>query len=572
MTLVRSLLVENFRCIKSLSWLPEAGVNCLVGPGDSGKSTVIDALDFCIGARRSLQLTDADFHEANTGNSIKIQVTLGALPDELKNFDIYGIYLQGFDRATGRIEPEPRKTLETVLTVQLLIQDDLEPQWTLVSERAMAQGLTRSMSWKDRQLISPTRLGIYNDVNLTWRRGSALTRLTDERADPSIEIAKALRDTRAVFQKRGSQDLKKSLSIVTEIAKHLGLPVGNEVTAGLDAWTLSSTGGTVSLHDDKGLPLRNLGLGSTRLLLAGIQRQAAANSSVVLMDELEHGLEPHRVILLLNTLGSKESPAPLQTFLSTHSPAAIRELSGPQLFVLRMKQEKHVILSVGTANEAQGSVRKFPEALLARTILVCEGASEVGFVRGIDQHRANAGASSISSYGTTLIDGGGNEVFKRAIAFQSLGFRTAVLRDSDVTPTPELEKAFTASGGKVFCWRSGHALEDEMFYSLDVSSIGKLIALAVDEKDEELVDAHIKSASKNHRNLASIREELATNASAETRKILGLASRHKDKKGWYKSVTIMEQVAREVIAPNLTSADPGMRAVVENLFAYLADG
>jgi putative ATP-dependent endonuclease of the OLD family len=63
-------------------------------------------------------------------------VTLGALPDDLKSIVSYGLYLRGFNAATGEIAPEPDAAMETVLTVQLLVESDLEPQWSLVSERA----------------------------------------------------------------------------------------------------------------------------------------------------------------------------------------------------------------------------------------------------------------------------------------------------------------------------------------------------------------------------------------------------------------------------------------------------
>jgi len=55
MTIIRAIEIENFRSIKALSWLPREGINCIVGPGDGGKSTVLDAIDYCLGARRTLQ-------------------------------------------------------------------------------------------------------------------------------------------------------------------------------------------------------------------------------------------------------------------------------------------------------------------------------------------------------------------------------------------------------------------------------------------------------------------------------------------------------------------------------------
>jgi predicted ATP-dependent endonuclease of OLD family len=50
MTVIRAIEIENFRGVKVLVWCPSEGINCLIGPGDSGKSTVLDAIDYCIGA------------------------------------------------------------------------------------------------------------------------------------------------------------------------------------------------------------------------------------------------------------------------------------------------------------------------------------------------------------------------------------------------------------------------------------------------------------------------------------------------------------------------------------------
>jgi predicted ATP-dependent endonuclease of OLD family len=55
-------------------------VNCLIGPGDSGKSTVLDAVDFCLGARRNLAIADTDFYALDATQSVSISVTLGDLP------------------------------------------------------------------------------------------------------------------------------------------------------------------------------------------------------------------------------------------------------------------------------------------------------------------------------------------------------------------------------------------------------------------------------------------------------------------------------------------------------------
>lgn len=575
MARVRAIEIENFRGIKKLTWHPAAGINCLVGPGDSGKSSILDAIDLCLGARRSIQFTDADFHLLDVATPISISITLGELDDGLKNLDAYGMYVRGFDAKTGEIEDEPEESAETVLTVKLTVASDLEPAWTLVSDRANAQGLTRNLNWADRIRLAPTRIGVMADYHLGWRRGSVLNRVSEERADASAALAKAARDARAAFGDQAEDQLGETLAIVTITAKELGIPIGEEIKAMLDAHSVSFSGGTISLHDEDGVPLRGLGTGSTRLLITGLQRKAASRSSIILIDELEYGLEPHRIIRLLGSLGAKETLPPLQVFMTTHSPVALRELSGSQLWVTRDLAEKHCVRLVGTADGVQSTIRLYPDAFLAPNVLVCEGASEVGFVRGLDHHRTANGHDAIAALGTALVDCGGGDAdrpFTRAAAFHALGYRAAVLRDDDNEPTAEVEAAFVADGGMVVAWSDGRALEDELFLSLSDDAVDKLLARAVDLHGEDLIDDHIKSASLNEKTLSDIRTEaLLDGLSPESRATLGKAAKSK-KAGWFKSVTWMEDVARDIVGPDLENADVDFGERVDRIFAWAGDG
>ena len=574
MARVRAADIKNFRGIKELSWFPAAGINCLIGPGDSGKTSILDAIDLCLGARRNIQFTDADFHLLDVETSITIAVTLGELDDDLKNLDAYGMFLRGFDTETGSIEDEPEKDTETVLTVKLTVASDLEPTWTLVSERADAQGLTRNLSWGDRVRLAPARIGVMADYHLGWRRGSVLNRVSEERADASAALAKAARNARAAFGDQAQDQLGETLGIVSATAMELGIPVGENIKAMLDARSVSFSGGTISLHDEGGVPLRGLGIGSTRLLIAGLQRKAAAQSSIILIDELEHGLEPHRIIRLLGSLGAKETPPPLQVFMTTHSPVALRELSGNQLFVARSAADKHDINVVGTADGIQSTIRLYADAFLAPNVIVCEGASEVGLIRGLDQYRTQNGHDAITAQGTALVDcGGGNpdRLLNRASAFHGLGYRAAVVRDDDRKPAAAVEAAFVADGGTVVAWRDGRALEDELFLSLTDDGVGKLIDRAVELHGEELVNEHIKSASQNSCDLNGIRAEaLDDGITHESRVVLGRAARTR-KSGWYKSVTWMEGVACDIVGPDQTNTDAGFTALIESIFAWAGD-
>jgi len=41
------------RTLKSLRWSPDAGINCLIGPGDSTKTTILDVIELCLNPSRT---------------------------------------------------------------------------------------------------------------------------------------------------------------------------------------------------------------------------------------------------------------------------------------------------------------------------------------------------------------------------------------------------------------------------------------------------------------------------------------------------------------------------------------
>jgi hypothetical protein len=570
MTLIRVLEIENFRAIKKLRWLPGAGMNCLIGPGDSGKSTILDAIDLCLGARRSLSFTDADFHAIDFYQPIRIAITLGALDDPLKNIDAYGDFLVGFDAGTGLVEPEPGTGIETALTLQLTVRSDLEPEWTLVSPRAQAAGRTRNLAWADRTRISPARLGVTSGSHLTWRRGSVLSKLTEGKADTSSELTRLAREIRDAFDQKELKELDGSLMLVTAAATEMGVPVGAAVQALIDAGSVSFTGGTISLHDEDGIPLRSLGLGSSRLLIAALQRKAADKATTFLIDELEYGLEPHRIIRLLGALGAKEDVPPLQVFATSHSPTTVTELGAHQLQIVRNKGGEHIVTRASDAGDVQGTIRAHAHALLATSIVVCEGGSEIGIMRGLDQHFTSGGARSLAACGATLVNGNGDETFSRSNALQALGYRVAILRDSDKSAPPAAEATFLAGGGQVFAWGGGRALEQELFAALPDGPAGKLLELAIEVKDRALVEAHVKTISNGTTSLNDLEMEvLLDGLNLDSRTVLGDAAA---RFGWLKTITTMETAGRTIVGPAYDDTDDSLTGVMDGVLDWVADG
>jgi hypothetical protein len=574
MTLIRIVEINHFRGIERLVWYPNAGINCLIGPGDSCKTTVLDAIDLCLGARRTVTFSDADFHGLDVDTPISIACTLGSLSDRLKNIDTYGLYLRSFDAATKEIDDEPKRGSETVLTMKLTVGSDLEPVWSLESGRASELEQSRNLAWADRQILSPTRIGAYAESNMAWWRGSVLNKLSEDRADVQAALAKAAREARNVFGNEADAKLATTLEIVQEVALELGIPVSGKPHALLDAHSVSFGGGTISLHSGDGVPLRNLGTGSTRLLVAGLQREASKEASIVLVDELEHGLEPHRIHRLLDSLGAKSEEPPLQAFMTTHSPVALRELSGHQLFVTRIDEGEVDLRQVGFRDDVQSTIRSNPEAFLATKVIVCEGASEVGFIRGIDQFRVSKFYRSIWSHGVSLVDAGGvDKIYKRAQPLLDLGYDVMVLRDDDKQPDIDDEYYFQQVGGSVRKWEGGRKLEQELFLSLPFGDVLKLLELAEELHSVEQITEHLKSVSGNRYTSASIPfDHLMDDLDeADCRKVLGDASSLR-KFGWFKSVSRMKDAASKIVGPALQNCAPSLRSIVDDIVEWSQNG
>lgn len=551
---IRLVHIRNFRSIKKLDWYPNSGMNCLIGSGDAGKTTILDAIDICLGARRSFSFNDTDFHNIDVREPIKIRIVFGGLSDQMKSFDAYGDFFLGYGIADGKrlLETEPRADLETVLCLTLTIENDLEPQWTLVSKRAAEKQLSRNIRWEDRQEVAPLRIGNHSDWHLTWRRGALFQKLTDEAPDLSGALSDAARQARDTFGTTANEKLTDALQAVKESADSLGVKTSGSIKAFLDANRMSFGSGAIALHNNDGVPLSALGTGSKRLLIAGLAKRAAMQSNIILVDEVETGLEPHRTRRFLNELGAKDTEEQAQVFATSHSPVVLRELSHEQLSILRRDPTtgNHVVLS--PTKDAQSVLRTHSDSFLGKSIIICEGKSEIGFLRGFDQYAVDTGNYSFEAKGVVLVDGGGSpQLIKPAKEFVRLGYRTCIFMDSDKPLDSGEEQAFVESDGIVFKWPKSWATEDAIFQNSSNVVVGQLVEYAVELNDESKISDQIKTASDNILDINIVRQKVADETlSSEEAKWLGVAA--KNGKGWFKqhAITPYQHIARNILAPN----------------------
>jgi ABC-type multidrug transport system ATPase subunit len=481
---IRKIAIKNFRGVKELDWnLPKADIFCLIGKGDSSKSTILDAIRYAFHPHWNLTLSDSDFHQCKVAESIVIEVTIGDLTEEFCSLDKYGHYLRGWDTAALKLTDEPEDHLESVLTVRLTVDKDLEPKWVVICDRH-PDGVPFKQG--DRNKVSVGLIGAYSEKQLSWATGTALAKLTEAQSLNEL-LANASRTARASLDTDRPVSLKNfdaAAEQSQDIAKQLGVPVADAYKAHLDLAAINLKVGGLALHDGD-IPLRQLGLGSRRMLLCGIQKMGLEDGHITLFDEVEVGLEPHRITRLIKHIREDKRG---QYFLTTHSPTVLRELTFKELYVVHSKGGSVQIVSAAKDGleelGVQGKIRSSAEAFLAKKVVVCEGATEVGFVRGFDDHQVSKGKDPLSYHGVELLDArGAKNVKGLAKAIKALGYDVTVLADADSPENFSVddEAELVKLGVPVVAWDQKLSLEERAMQDLPWVAVLASVQLAQTE-------------------------------------------------------------------------------------------
>lgn len=543
---IRHISIKNFRGIQKMDWAITSQIVCLIGSGDSTKSTILDAIDFALSPRWNLTFEDCDFYSENTENSIEIIVTIGQIPNELLKQEKFGLELRGWSKTDG-IHDEPQETDELVLSIRLIVDNSLEPQWDVINDRN-PDG--RTISSKDREKLGTSRLGVYIDKHLYWGQGSALSNLTINRKENATPmITEAHRKARNEAKIEDLEVFKTASEQAEKIAKELGVRPKGTLRPALDPRAINIGLGAIAIHDDN-IPLRLTGLGSRRLIALGVQLSAVADGSLLLIDEVEHGLEPHRIRHLLKYLqqaiGNDPNKAG-QVIMTSHSSTSIVELSAENLYIVRSENGETIVRNVPL--DLQNIVRKVPEAFLGLRALVCEGKTELGILRVFENYWIDKkNKEPLAHNGVVLILGGGDDAPKTALELKRLGYGTCFFADGDKLNAlqPSIEELST-NGVSVFHWNEPNAVEEVLANELSWGILKKMVELGAEEKGEQSVCETIGSklgipfTSSN----INIDDWLKNGVQHEDiRKAIGEVAKTK---GWFKRIDLGENLGKLIL-------------------------
>ncbi|TAH37518.1 MAG: DUF2813 domain-containing protein [Alphaproteobacteria bacterium] len=487
---VSKLTIKNFRGIKSADIiLPKHGV--LISDNNVGKTTILEALDLVLGPDRLNRQPPIDEHDffkgeyttnpsapaattpiaesrqdadasAPQSNSvvteppkIEIEVTVANLTEEQKAR--FGNYIEFWDTAAAKLytEANPAGVDLSNITEAIRLtfygwydpeEDDFEGK-TYFTRSITEDDRPEQFSKKDKQLCGFLYLRSLRTGSraLSLERGSLLDiilRLKEVRpqmwedtigrlseisvaSDPTLGISPILESINAA--------LKKYVPKEWGIEPHLKVSNLTRENLRKIITAFIATG-----NDNHSAPFYRQGTGTINMLvLAMLSLIAEGKQNVIFaMEEPETAIPPYaqkRIVHEVRNLAS-------QTLFTSHSPYVLEEFSIEETIVL--KRDLAGTLSQNSINlpdcvklkrYRQEFRTRFCEGLLARRVLIVEGATESsGFpvaARRLAELQPNS-YSSLEALGICTIDAG-NDTNIPGIAklYQELGKHTFALCD-----------------------------------------------------------------------------------------------------------------------------------------------
>lgn len=527
MSKIIDLKINNFRGIKKFSQKFDHNFICLIGRGDSCKTTILEAISCVLSPAWNLSFYDTDFHNCDTNNNIEIETTIIEIPPELQSDSRYGLFIRGYNEETKEISDELEENHKSSLTIKLTVDKNLEPKWVVTTGRAQED---KTISAGDRGKLNCFYVSDYVDRHFSWNKGNPLYSLLKNNSgtlqtDNNI-IIEALREAKDKIDSDGFARLQNTMDILVTNAKALGIDITNTKTS-IDFKDMAIKDGKICLHDDN-VPFRLKGKGSKRLVSIAIQLAITNHSGITLIDELEQGLEPDRIKQLIRSLKDDNKN---QIFITTHSRDAIVELVVSDLFLVRKKESNEIIVNdLSYKTDLQGTIRTCPEAFFAKKIIVCEGATEVGICRALDKFRKQNQQEIMTFKDCAYLDGHGSDFFKKTEEMVSFFDKTCVLMDSDDKAANAKKENLKVKGVKIYDWEADLSLEGQVFTDLPWVAINELIDFAI-YKHYNNNEPSLNDALNNH--VCSLADNWRVCGTDEIRKALAVVSQTK-KREWFK--------------------------------------
>lgn len=469
---IKRLHIQRFRGIRELTWRPRSGLNLLLGGGNVGKTTLLEAIGLLLNPTTSYTLADSDYFGRRVEDEFLIEAVM-ALPGEVNRQPgmAWPWEWDGQDAVLAGVEPPdeapaPGDARPSVYRVRVRGTADLELVYEVIqpddSVVAFSAGLRREIGIV--RLLGDDR----NDRDLRLVQGSNLDRLINDRglrARLGRELAADSVDRHLDAEPRARLQLLDEQFVVRRLPNQLGLAFTGSAGQSINA--------LIGLNADKEgvvLPLATWGAGTRRLAALAIGDSLQDGHPITLVDELERGLEPYRQRQLVQRIAAGQG----QAFVTTHSASVLSAASAASVWFVDTGSQVGEL----PANRISRHLARDPEAFLARLSIVVEGATEVGFLKELLEQALPGWRDR----GVHITDGGGNDDALALLEALSLGgIKFGGFVDNEDRDLGRWRTVKERVGQLVFQWTTGN-MEQNV---IPMFAAGQVRALIEDPADEK---------------------------------------------------------------------------------------
>jgi putative ATP-dependent endonuclease of the OLD family len=461
---IRQLTIQRYRGIETFAWQPSGGINCLVGPGDSFKSTVLAAISLLLAPYPLGPCSEFDYNRRRISEGFEIEAYIGNLDLQSLGTEQRLPHLYGW--RNGAPVALPEGDAEPVLRCRVRGNSDLELIYELPIEGGGADQSAPFSSALRRKLMLARLAGEERaSRDLRLGTGSLLDRhlkTTDMRASVHSTIADAAGSMEI------PQTAQAALEAIRQTFQHSGLP--SDLLLGLMPTQGNALVGMVTLmfgsNVSEAIPITNSGSGTRQVALLSLSSALVGAAPILVIDEPERGLEPHRqrsVVKKLSELAGREG----QVFLTTHSGTILESLPPDSVWRMRRGMEP-CRFEGGPLNRV---LKSDPEAFFAPTPILCEGATEMGL---LDEFLSRMFGRELDASGVHLVDGNGQpNALDIADAFIAANIGCSGFFDNEASHTGRRDRI--AAQRVIMIWQDVVNIEDAVCKWLPLDGLFELI-------------------------------------------------------------------------------------------------
>ena len=544
--------IKNFRGIKSSSttFPIDSRIVCLIGSGDSTKTTLLKAIEWVLWPSWNLNVTDMDFYNCDIKQPITITASLTEVPEALLREDKFGLYLRSLDKVLmDNPDDEPDDSGKNVLTIRFTVDSSLEPKWEVITNRTEP----KSINQNERRLLTLGYIGLDQDKDFQWGRYSILQKYADSSETLHNAFTQSMRNA---INNTGFDKLDEAAPKIYSIGSEYGVYFNGEIHNRIlmQNGTYSTT---VGIFDDK-VPFTQRGSGSKKLLSIGMNVNSYSDGTIVLVDEIETGLEPYRISALINQFRTHFQNSG-QIIMTTHSRSVVCECTVDELCVVNSVDGELCVYRLNEMKDisknVQALIRGEPDAFLCKRIIVCEGKTEIGLMRAYADFLYKKKNIRFAHYGVGIaLGGGGKKAFTLATLLNKCGYDCCILMDSDRPEEKDMKDAMMCIGIPVFSWEDGNAIEEQIFKDVTIDCAELLLSLVAELRNAKEIWQTLDNEFHGNELEYTIEEDTITLRSKDgndvnpliMKRIGTIAKGKKNKKGedsgWFKRIDLGQEV------------------------------